>query len=273
MSPIRSRWLRPLIHAALVSSCVALPACVEDIIVPPPPPSDDPDDGVVQPPDNRQAVFYDVSTFAQRIQPLLDAGSCATAGCHSQQARAGTFALWNRPEPGSVEMWSNLQYVASLVDLAVPSFQAEESAFYVRATDRHLSSMFTDPPALAAWLEDAAARFQGGEPGEPDYFDAAVFETQVQPILDEAGCSNPGCHHRTSGLAFALYPMPALESAEMAANRQAVIEWIELDAPGVEETTFYVRAVDGHRGAALPDPQAQLIADWIQRGLDAAAAE
>jgi hypothetical protein len=271
MPSIRNRGLLPLTHAALVSLCVTLPACIEDIYVPPGMPGD----GIVQPPNNPQVSFYDVVTFEQRIQPLLDDAGCATAGCHSRAGRVGTFVLWERPAPGSVEMWSNLQYVASMVDLAAPSFQGEVSAFYVYAINRHANSAIADPPALEAWLEEASARFQGGDPGDgdPDRFDPFVFETQIQPILDAASCSNTGCHERSSGLAFSLYPRPEPGSGEMAANRQAVLEWVELDVRSADETTFYLRATDAHRGASLPDSTTQVLADWIQRGLDIAAAE
>lgn len=293
---IRSRGLLPLTGAALVSLCATLPACIEDIYVPSPPPGggpgDGPDDVIVQPPYNPQVVAYDVSTFANQIQPLLDAASCGVAGCHAPDARAGAFALWHQPLPGSIEMWSNLQYVASLVELVHPEFQGEETTFYLRATDRHRGIVIADPGVLEAWLEDASARFQGRPPGGPGDggpgdggpgdgdpgtgypapFDAEVFKTQIQPILDGGNCSVFGCHARGSNVPFSIHPRPS-NSVEIAENMQAVVELIELDVASAQETTFYLRATDSHRAIALPEPFAQALADWIQRGLDAAGAE
>lgn len=269
MQSIRRHGRRPLTHAVLLSLCVALPACIEDVIVSPndpyPPdvdggPAPDP----VRPPDNEQSVYYDPLTFAGTIQVDMDLANCAVSGCHDASSGYGGFVLIPAPSFGSFEMWSNLQFVTSRVDLAVTPFVAENSSFYRWATDNHAFSAVADPEALRDWLEDAAARY----PRTSGSFDADVFERLIQPSLDDSGCGVAGCHEPQGGLPFPLFPRPARGSVELATNLQAVIDLIDLGAPSVEDTVFYIRATDNHAGRTLTSPQAVALVDWIQAAMD-----
>jgi len=269
MQSIRRHGLRPLTHTVLAALCFTLPACIEDVIVSPNDPYPPDVDGgspalPVQPPDNSQSVYYDPLTFASSIQPDLDQASCAVSGCHDPRTAIRGFILLPAPSFGSFEMWSNLQFVTIGVDIAVSPFVAEDNSFFRRATDGHAGSAVSDPEALRAWLEDAAARY----PDPQGRFDPDLFEGVIQPSLDSAGCGLSGCHDPQSQIRFHLYPNPAPGSYELETNLQTVIDLIDLGSPSVEDTVFYIRATDNHAGLTLTSPQAVALAAWIQAAMD-----
>lgn len=270
MPSLSSRPLRLLTHTALLSLCAALPACVDDVVVMPPgqnpPPGADAGAGpdAYVPPDPQQAIYYDLATFANDIQPQLDQG-CTLSGCHSEQDRFTPFFLVRTPGVGSTAMWSNLLRVTDLVDLAVTPFVAEDTLLYRRSTDNHAGTVFSNATALRDWLNEAAASF----PDRTGVWDPDAFELDIQPTLDQAGCSRVGCHDYESGREFLLFPAPERRSGKMAQNMRAVMAFTDLGEPGPEDTDIYLRATDGHGGTPITSEQAAALAAWIQDAMTA----
>lgn len=264
MPTLRSRGLRPLTHAVLASLCFTLPACIEDVIVPPPAdPLPDAAPDPVQPPYNDQSVFYDAWDFHQFVQPLFDAASCGTAGCHDPRTAILGFALHPYPERGSAEMWSNLNFVTHRVDLTDDSFVPENTVIFQRSTDNHAGTTISDPEALRSWFEDAAARARPQQ-----VFDVAVFEQVIQPSLDAAGCNVAGCHSPGS-LEPSLFLNPAPGSLEMHENFTRVTRYIDLYAPSYADSVFYIRATDNHGGRVLDAGGAAALESWINAAMEA----
>lgn len=268
MSSLSSRPLRLLTHTALLSLCAALPACVDDVIVTPPdqnpPPGADAGPDAYVPPDPQQAIYYDLATFADVIQPQLDQG-CTLSGCHGEQDQSTPFFLVRTPIVGSTEMWTNLVRVTDLVDLAVTPFVAEETELYRKITDNHAGTVFSNPAALRDWLNEAAASF----PDRSGVWDPDAFELEIQPSLDQAGCSRVGCHDYESGRQFLLFPAPERRSGKMAQNMRAVMAFIDLGEPRPEDTIIYFKATDGHGGTPMTSEQAAALAAWIQDAMTA----
>ncbi len=270
MQSIRRHRLRPLTHAVLAALCFTLPACIEDVIVSPNDPylpdvdgGPAPDPG--RPPDNEQSVYYDPLTFAGTIQADLDRSRCSVSGCHDAMGRLGEFVLIPAPAFGSFEMWSNLQFVTSRVDLARSPFAAEGSVFYQRATDNHAGSEILDPEALRAWLDAAATRFSD----QTDLWgDQDTYGIAIQYDFDIAGCSDAGCHGYPSERPFSLFRTPELRSSEMAANMRAVIALIDLGLPSPEDTEIYIWSTNGHAARVLDELQRAEMAGWIQDAMD-----
>lgn len=270
MQSIRRRGHRPLTHAVLLSLCVALPACIEDIIVSPSDPYPPDVDGgpapdPVRPPDNEQSVYYDPLTFASTIQVDMDLANCTVSGCHDANSGYGGFVLIRAPSFGSFEMWSNLQFVTSRVNLAVSPFVAQDSPFFHRATDNHAGSVVSDPEALRDWLDAAAARFSD----QTDIWgDQDTYGIAIQYDFDIAGCSDAGCHGYPSERPFSLFRTPELRSPEMAANMRAVIALIDLGLPSPEDTEIYIWSTNGHAARVLDEVQRAEMAGWIQDAMD-----
>ena len=268
MASVSSRGLGLLTRATLAFLCFTLPACIEDVVVMPPGDQPDPPDadaGIEGPPNGEEAIYYDVTSFAEVIQPLLDEAGCGNFGCHGAGEHAAQFVLVTSPALGSTEMWSNLQYVASRIQLGTTPFVAEDTMFYQKATGDHHTPI-SNPEELRVWMNEAALEF----PERFAAFDPDVFWAEVQPGLDSADCSHPLCHSYPSETQFSIFPEPPAVSGKTAMNLQAVVAWIDLGAPRPEDTAFYIRAVlDNHGETTLDATQAQALAAWIQAAMDA----
>lgn len=97
---------------------------------------------------------FDREVFETQVQPMLDAGGCAVAGCHGDDPSVGGFHLNLNAAPGSVESGVNLQNVIEYVRLEQPG---EQSVIYLRATDGHRGTVISDPEVLVDWIEAARA--------------------------------------------------------------------------------------------------------------------
>jgi hypothetical protein len=109
-----------------------------------------------------------------------------------------------------------------------------------------------------------------GDPTNPQsiYYDLNMLATEIQPAIDDAGCSIAGCHELGSGSPLELFSYPAPGSYEMWSNLQALTIHVQLGTTpfSAVNTLLYLRATDRHRFVQLFDP-APLQA-WIE---DAAA--
>jgi hypothetical protein len=271
------RGFGPLSRALLAAVTFTVPtACgIEDVIITPGDPCDrvdaapepDADPGPEPEPGNPQSIYYDLYTFATEIQPVLDASGCMRGPCHGPDAPRQFLSLFAEPAPGSIEMWSNLQALTSRVQLETIPFSAVDTLLIQRMTNDHPGPPLLVPDLLLAWLDDAAIRFQG-DGGNDDRFDPDVFASDIQPMLDAAGCTRSACHSIDGPAGgFGLHEAPAVESLEMAANLHELASLVDFSLERAEDTHIYIRATDGHLVSVIESPEA--LQAWIQAALDA----
>jgi hypothetical protein len=106
-----------------------------------------------------QSIYFDFDVFQSEIQPLLDIASCAAVGCHDEYTVSGGFSLYPEPPWSSLEMFANLEMVASFVDFnGLP----EQTRLYNAAIDWHGGTAVYDPPVLLDWIADAFSELGAG---------------------------------------------------------------------------------------------------------------
>ena len=224
-------------------------------------------------------------TFESQVLPALNSGGCL--GCHNANSAAplGGFGLY--PDPlNQTQRDENFNRVVGLVSTSLAAAQAKMARIYDKAVTAHSGST---PLANAIVLENWIITGLGGQPvsggpdagpapdgggggggGNTDAFDADVFARDIQDIFDDNGCTD-SCHNTTSRLGnFGLIPMP-FSSAEVEANRLAVIEKIDttLAPANATQATIYVKATTAHSGSTAVTNASQLTAleSWISVGL------
>lgn len=224
---------------------------------------------------------FNRATFESQVMPALKAGGCL--GCHNGNVAMpmGGFGLY--PDPANADQSDqNFERVVGLVSTRLTAATARMAQIYLKATEVHSGST---PLANAIVLENWIVVGLGGEPldvpdpgpdagaGNTDAFDADVFASDIQEIFDENGCT-ANCHNAMSeaplGL-FGLTPMAFPGSAEMEANRLAVIEKIDtaLAPENATQAKVYVKATTAHSGSTVVTNSSELTAleSWISLGL------
>jgi hypothetical protein len=209
---------------------------------------------------------FDVAYY-QDVIWALTRGSCGSGGCHVP-GRDGFsyFRVWaDNGDPCAVIVSFNDFYGHSdFVD-------SPENSRILRAIDgsRAAHPVVRGPgtaeyDVLYDYIADAWSRFRFDSPAV--FFDFSVFQQEIQPMLDAAGCGATGCHHpNTAQAGFVLYEYPVLDSSEMWQNFDNVTRLVDFqDRP--EDTLLYQRAMDEHGGVSLPDPDA--LRAWLQAALD-----
>jgi hypothetical protein len=209
---------------------------------------------------------FDVAYY-QDVIWTLTRGYCGAGGCHvSGRDGLSGFRVWaDNGDPCSM--------VASFNDFYDHSdfMDIPENSRVLRALDgsRPGHPLLRSPgtaeyDVLYGYIADAWARFRFDSPVA--FFDAYVFEQEIQPQLDAVGCGATGCHHPNTALAgFVLYDYPVSGSSEMWQNFETVARLVDFQNPA-ESTLLYQRATDGHGGVVVPDPDSLLA--WIQAGFD-----
>jgi hypothetical protein len=105
----------------------------------------------------------------------------------------------------------------------------------------------------------------GGGGGGPDAapanpFDKTVFTTVIQPMIDEYGCSVPGCHG--GGLGGFMFT-PNATGAALDANFDTVTARNPLPDPD----NVYFKATNAHIGSrVLSEEDAQAFKAWVDAG-------
>ncbi len=227
------------------------------------------------------AFPFDLAQFRNEILPLLQgdfaAGGCLGAGCHDAPNGQGNYNVW--PAAGSDSDCPDIE-----------SFNAFYNATDFRTNPRNSKvitaingTLATHPlkfaegegslATLLQYIEDAQDRI-GGDTDNTGLFDQAFYESTIDPEIHANGCTNANCHNNADGSIiqadFGLAPNPAPGSPEMEANFKAVTNLIavgDIDSP--EESVFYIRATDNHRGLIFSLQGTNSLRDWIKEVLDA----
>ncbi|HWN66864.1 MAG TPA: hypothetical protein VNM90_04440 [Haliangium sp.] len=216
-------------------------------------------------PDEWPGFPFDVAEYQQVIWPMTQR-TCSRAACHdSSNGASFDFLVWADNGDVCAMIRSFNDFYANSDFVEVP-----ENSAVLRALDGRVPHpVFLGPgtaeyDVLLEYIVQAWSRFQFDTPAP--YFDAYVFEQQIQPMLDEAACTASGCHDPISSTGgFALYPFPAPGSQEMSQNLQSVARYVDFQVPP-ESTELYQRAAGWH-GSIVSSPE--LLLAWIQAAYDA----
>lgn len=213
---------------------------------------------------------FDVAKFTDEVLPIV-AQSCGAGGCHGAPGGNGALTIWAAAQPGDCDFGKTFNNVIAKVDLATPA----NSRLVAAVSGGSATHPFTFPEAspaletLREFVEGAAATYAadgGGQtpPPGPSPFDYAVYQTTIQPMLNEATCAAAGCHGTAAG-GFTLEAAPAADSADMEANFVAVTSRANLTDPAA--STIFVRATVKHAGGGSrtvgPDDAPAMLA-WIE---------
>ena len=145
-------------------------------------------------------------------------------------------------EFGNVPSWIN---VSGQVAAGTPSAQTPDTSFTVVATDGALADTALVAVAVVAQIS------------------LVSYSTEIQPIFN-ANCAGSSCHvgGTSNGLSLSNYT-----SLMQGGNSGVVV------IPGDPDSSIIVRRLEGaiqpqmpFGGAPLPQPQIQLIRDWIAQG-------
>ncbi len=217
---------------------------------------------------------FDMVAYESEVLPVMT-GNCSAAGCHGAPDGQGGFNVWAAAAPGNCDYAKTFNAIARQTDLANPT----NSAVYVAISGGDPAHPIVyaegDPKreAILQFVTDASQRFiadgGGGDPAPPGAspYDYAVFQADIQPILDTAedtGCATAGCHGTGAG-GFTLIATPAADSADMEANFLAVTRRGNLEDPPA--SLFYLQATNRHGSGAskvVSAAQGATILAWIE---------
>jgi hypothetical protein len=221
---------------------------------------------------------YDLEQYTNNVLPVL-AANCAAAGCHAPPNGNGGFSVWAAAAPGNCDFAKTFNSLTDAIDLANP----ENSAILVAVTGGDPLHPVQYPEgdakrvAIEGYISDAKARYDadgggGTAPPGASPFDYAVFQSTIQPIINDAdgkGCAISGCHLTGAG-GFSVKADPAADSEDMKANFIAITSITNLNAP--DQSLFYLQATHRHGGgnsAVVSADQAEAILAWIEAAKDA----
>lgn len=209
---------------------------------------------------------FDFPYYVGVVWPLTQRGCASSGGCHD--ARDGFsrgFEVWPQDDdPCSANRSFNAFYdysdyvrwpADSLVLLALDGGLPTHPVQPGRNSE--------DYSTLSNFIEDAWFEYADGA-RQTLYFDMEVFQTEIQPMLDAAGCASAGCHDvYTTPNGFGLYGRPARGSSEMYANFDVVTLAVEFSAPP-DQTSLFTQATNWHGGSGVDNAAALL--SWIMDG-------
>ncbi|WP_428261987.1 hypothetical protein [Haliangium sp.] len=219
----------------------------------------------------RPGFPFEPQVFRTQVWPVLS-DSCALSGCHLQPEGAGGFTLW----PVSTAPCDFAHSFNAVYDKSDFRNDPKNSRVYASVTGSNPAHpALADSPDLDIILDYVSAAYQAyidrfGPSDPTELFDFDVFQTQVQPVFDEAGCIVAGCHApETAAGGFSLYPAPTAGSAEMEQNFATIVSLVDFSSGqnGAVLSRVYVRASDLHRGVRLGDDSLATLLSWIQAGL------
>ncbi len=274
------------------ATAAAIAGCsIDDIVIEPTDPSDpanpgnpsdpgnpgnpgSPDAGVPEPPPLDPAPNFDLFdqvVFFEVVEPALFDSGCATTNCHSASGGVsfGLLTLHPNTQFGSAEMLANMNSVITLINLDNPP---EFNYFAHFARDAHRGFTLT-PDAFqntVDWMTDAF--FRQPIPELDPTIEASYVDT-VQPLLDQAGCLNSGCHGAAfnGGLPdptpFKLIPDGDRTDEDNQINFRVVVSSIQnqLGVNDARDLSLFIRSTDGHTGFEIADPD--LLEGWLNEVL------
>lgn len=211
---------------------------------------------------------FDVARFGTDVMPVV-ARSCGAQGCHGAPTGNSGFTVWPNAKVGDCDFGKTFNSVVAKVDLTTASNSRLLAAVSGGSASHPFRFQPTAPEfaALQSFVTTAAAAFaaDGGgvtAPPGPSPFNAAVFATTIQPMIER--CTGAGCHSDSAG-GFTLEAAPATGSAELTANFVAVTSRANLATPA--SSLVYVQATVVHAsGASRPvdATQAAALLAWIE---------
>lgn len=209
---------------------------------------------------------FDVAYY-QDVVWTLTRSNCGAGGCHAPgNGGFSSFRVWADNRDGC----DMIRSFNAFYDHSDFSDNPEDSRV-LRALDgsRPGHPLLRSPgtaeyDVLHGYIDRAWVQFRFDSPAV--FFDFAVFEQDIQPMLDAPGCSAVGCHHPNTAIGgFVLYDYPVRDSSEMWQNFETVALLADFQA-APESTVLYLRATDGHGGVVVSDPE--LLLAWIQAAHD-----
>lgn len=236
-------------------------------------PLDDPECQIQAEGEKSPGYPFDLAVYTEEILPVITA-NCATSGCHAPPAGNGGFTVWSEAAPGNCGFAQTFNSLSQYIDLAEPDNSAVLNAIDGSLPGHPMTFAAGDPnlTALAGyvktasdvWLADGGG---GTAPPGASPFDYAIFQAEIEPIIDTAdgkGCALSGCHLTGAG-GFTLAKNPVRDSAEMEANFIAVTSRMNLTNP--ESSQFLVQASNRHGGGAsavVSAGEGATILAWIE---------
>ena len=211
---------------------------------------------------------FDFPYYTQVVWPLTQRVCGSSGGCHDgQDSFPRGFEVWPQDGNPCSPIWS----FNDLYDYS-DYINRPENSFALAALDGRLATHPVQPgqdseeyEILYGYIERAWFQYVGG-PTPSAYFDLEVFQSEIQPMLDDSACTASGCHDFfTTPTSFGLYYRPARDSAEMYTNFDLVPRWVDFNVTP-EQTPLFVQATNWHGGSAVTDP-ARLL-DWIEAAYD-----
>ncbi|HUH02055.1 MAG TPA: hypothetical protein VML75_08655 [Kofleriaceae bacterium] len=244
------------------------------------PDTTDPECQLDSPAERSPGYPFDLALYATEVLPAV-VQTCSAAGCHGAPQGQGGFTVWAAAAQGNCDYARTFNAIAAQVDLAAPANSALISAINGGNPAHPMTLGATDPQlvALTTYVSDASDRYlaDGGAgdtaPPGASPFDYAVFQSTIQPILDDSGgtgCATAGCHGTGAGT-FTLVARPAANSPDMEANFLAVTGRTNLD--NAAASAFYRQATTRHGGGAstvVSAAEAASILGWIEAAVVAA---
>ena len=234
--------------------------------------TDDPACQLKQLTEKKPGYPYDLQTYPQVLEVLT--ADCSGGACHDPGVRS--FTVFPDAEQGNCNYNKTFNSFADFVDfnsaeqsviLLKVSAEAENHPLRYQAGDTKLDT-------LRGYVTDAVQTCQNDScntttPGSAQStFDYAVFQAQIQPILDNTGggvgCSSTstGCHGASGGVSgFVLNREPARDSTEMEDNFREVQE--EVDFAGTDQRDIINKGSDNHAGFSFSAAEVQTIRDYL----------
>ena len=223
---------------------------------------------------------YDVADFTANILPKLQGTTgCEVGGsCHGVGSSSTLFQVFSSTNVGNscpdVETFNQVVARSSYANGGAMSDIVKK----INGTVGHSYSS-TAPasveltPLLTTFIDTAKTTFDegGGGGGGDAAFDRNVFASQIQPIIDNAGCI--GSCHVAGGNAFGGFGLNASARAgsqELETNVQAFLGKIDLTLDPAQATMakIYVKATDTHSPSPISDATARgNLETWISTGL------
>jgi hypothetical protein len=220
---------------------------------------------------------YDVNMFNTTILPSLRMTCESGSSCHGA-GNATRFTVYKTGDGSTCPDEQTFNEVVEFSDY----MQGGAASSIVQKTNGTVTHAFPAAgsmdisTALQAYIDAAKATYDsgggGGGGGGAAAFDATVFASQIQPVLDNVGCIVAGCHDITGaslGGEFGLTRLARAGTPELQANIEAIVQRIDLtlDPSQATQTQFYMKTQDRH-GTTISDATAQQnLQNWIAGGL------
>jgi hypothetical protein len=258
--------IRSPIALALLGASLLLVACYG-----PPPGVAADDDGETPPstecqppaPAGKEPGYpFNLESFRGDVLPVLTA-SCGTAGCHQDPTGKGNFTVFSTAAQDECDFAETFDQVSKQITLT----SAKDSRLLQApsgGSPTHPKVLDATTPGYAAlkgYIDDAVLRAGSGggtPPATDNPYDATVFKTVIQPMIDSYQCTT--CHAAGSG---GFKVTANATGADLDANFTEVTKRNDLAAP--EKSRVYFKGLNSHVGSKVFSAgDAQKFLDWVK---------